>query len=373
MFDYHNQICLISEQNTPDFLGALTQRQKKPKMRAIVTARMKKEAEIYKSACKSRGISCELWELERIEISAIEELLDRIYFSDPENTWAVNITGGTKIMAIAAHGWATKNGIPAFYVDTGNREIYTFENGKRRSEPLPDVADYASLLSLHGYTIQNKIESPVRPEARANLDELLEVAILTPGVVHELNYIAQSAEKYLTASYRSSDDLGKALAICKKAGKLDYRENAVVFLDEEARRWCNGVWLEQYVQAVLAGLKREKRINSWASSAEVTKNKTKNELDAIFTANNRLYVIECKTQRASGADGINAASILYKADSINGRVAGIFTQSLICSLDELNRSDMSRAKEMGIEIVCGSRLKDLRKIIIEWTGKNERN
>lgn len=154
------------------------------------------------------------------------------------------------------------------------------------------------------------------------------------------------------------------LAICRTGGQLDYTKSRIAFRGEAGRQWCNGIWLEEFVQTILAGLEAENMISSWAACVKIAGDGYSNELDAIFTAHNRLYVIECKTSRLAGRPA--AASILYKADSLKGRVGGIFARSLLCSLDTLTPVEEQRAKNMGIKTVAGSDIRNLREILIKW-------
>lgn len=98
-----------------------------------------------------------------------------------------------------------------------------------------------------------------------------------------------------------------------------------------------------------------------------------NELDLVFIASNRLYIVECKTGKmtekdfASGSEPV--ASIIYKADSLGDRVGGIFTISMLCSLEQLPPAHARRAATPGVKIVAGQNIKNLRKIIIEWINE----
>ena len=64
---------------------------------------------------------------------------------------------------------------------------------------------------------------------------------------------------------------------------------------------------------------------------------TKNEIDAAFLYNNKLYIIECKTAKMDD----KGTDVLYKIDTIRG-YAGLFTKPIIISFDEFNKYDKQR-------------------------------
>lgn len=371
MQKYRNQICFVSGQNVPELLGALLPGPGATLVHALVTPEMETQARWLQKTCAKNGVKCEQHDLPESGTAAIENLLESIWYNEPDAPWAVNVTGGTKMMGFAAYDWAKNAKVPVFYVDTSTRTIFLQEHtGKQwQRQPLPSLLQFEQLLDLYGYDVESKTAAPVEPAARAATARMLDLASKHGGMsaIGALNRFAKTAEYDCSCpvKYIADENLDALLEICKNAGKLAYADSLIHFKDEEARKWCNGIWLEEYVQGVLAGLKAEGRITSWASSVNARSNGVPNELDAVFTANNRLHVLECKTQRLQDKDS-QAVSILYKADSIKDRVGGIYTKYLLCSLDELTKDQMRRAKNLQIATLLGPNLKNLRKFLIEW-------
>lgn len=370
MPQYQNHICFISDQNVAELLGAKLPELGCTRVHAVVTSKMEKDGKgkIFKKVCKKNGIPCNLYPLAQIRPQQIELLLDSIWFDKPDESWAVNITGGTKIMSLVAYTWAVRNQIDAFYIDTENQTVQVYNENRWHEHPLPRILKLETLLNLYGYEIESRKKGAAAKATLPAACGLIRRASKGAGIktIHALNALAvkASSDSSLAARYYPEPNLDAVLAICKSAGHIDYTDSLVIFRDNEALSWCKGLWLEEYVQGVLARLAAENRISSWASSVTLSSNGTRNELDAVFTANNRLFVIECKTSRQDNAG--TTASILYKADSINGRVGGIFTRSMLCSIDALKQEESNRAQSMGIKTVIGSNLDNLRKIIMEW-------
>lgn len=362
-----HHICFVSDHNVAELLGALLPGPGRVQVHAIATPAMQPKAAHLASACRRHGIKCELHSLPAIAIPEIENLLDEIWYAASYAAWAVNITGGKKLMSLAAWAWAMRNRIPAFYVDTAAGQIQVFDNSAWRSEPLPDLLKFETLLTLYGYEIAARVSNPVDQDTRSALLKINDFFLDQTGsrAIHALNDRASRAsERDLAVVWRPDESLARLLAICKQAGKLDYTDDRIIFRDEGARDWCMGGWLEEYVQSVLARLENEGQLTSWACRVEINGQGGPNELDAVFTAKNRLHVIECKTEKLQKNERVTP--ILYKADSIKGRMGGLHAKFMLCAIDSLAPWEAKRAANLGIRTVVGPGLRDLRKILLEW-------
>lgn len=373
--EYRHHIIFVSAQNAPAYLPAVLHGSKLPCLHAIVSDAMLDKSAMLANAWKKRnGKYCQ-YRLQQIEQEQIFEVLDKILAECGEDDLALNITGGNKLMALAAHDWAYACEIPIFYVDTAQDRIVC--PGKRcwQYEALPDILDIDAILPLYGYEIEKRNADSLNREQREAVTGLLDIVCARGGLraMAALNSRAVSARDARCCRYESSPALDKLLAICQKAGKLSLTDGVIHFADEDARKWCNGAWLEDYIRMTLYQLAHEGKIKSWASSAQVRKFGVLNELDAIFSARNRLYAIECNTSRMDGAPGETdagkAASTLYKIDSLQDRLGGILASAMVCSINQLPERDRERASSMRVQTVCGADLKNIKERIIRWISK----
>ena len=278
---------------------------------------------------------------------AIFNVLDIVRGTCREESIALNLTGGTKLMTLAAAEWAYASDVPTFYVDTGTDKIVWMPPKRRwESLPLPDLLDVPGLLAAGGYSVTRKTRGAVPRERHEQLRALVELLCATNGreaarALKALNGCAQGAqgpERLAEDRATPSPAWRRLRERCHKAGMLDYGNGYIHFPSEAARQWCNGLWFEEYVRMILYKMHSDKRITSWDASVEVEKNGVHNELDALFSVRNRLFVIECKT--AALSDSNKANSVLYKADSLHDRLGGLFATSAICSVLPLNDKEL---------------------------------
>ena len=369
----HHHIIFVSDQAVPTILGASLPGAVPAHIHAVVTPAMREAGTLLEEALRLRGsIRCTQYPLEdNLSQDAMYSVLDAIRNSIGEETFGVNLTGGTKLMALAAAEWAYAYDVPAFYIDTVKGQFIQIGRTWHYA-PLPDVLSIRDLLSANAFSIESADTSPVPKERRELLIKLLECTCTHDGekALGRLNWLAEQAQGNL----RVYDDCPmepaweKVMTLCSCAGTLQRRDNELLFPNENARRWCNGVWLEEYVKATLYHLHACKKIKDWASSVRVRHKGILNELDALFSVHNRLFIIECKTTCMVKKPMQPDNATLYKADSLHDRLGGVFAKAMLCSVRPLADKDKERAKkQLQVHIVSGNDLLRLADILTLWS------
>lgn len=372
-----NHIVLVSRQALPSLLGASIPGREPSRIHAVVTPAMRPEGRLLAKALEAHGRKCAFEEhllANSADQEALYAVLEKIRVACGGESLAINLTGGTKLMALAAAEWAHVCEVPAFYIDTDGEQVIRVGSNWSYA-PLPDVLSVRGLLAANGFDMERAETEPVSAQRREALNALLALACGQVGekALGRLNRLAETAAR---ASLCARDD-GPAtgtwrdlLAICRAAGTAREGNGHVAFPDEAARRWCNGGWLEEYVRMTLFRLKSAQRIRDFASSVSVRREGVLNELDALFATRNRLFTIECKTSIMSGS-GLplsgQATSALYKLDSLNDRLGGVFARSMLCSVRPLDHRDRERARTMGVRIVSGKELLNLEEKLVTWS------
>lgn len=374
---YENQICLVSEQTLPNYLGAIVPNAFPKKIHLIVTERMKERADILEKSLRSRGYDVKQYPLIAPRPDAVQNVLDSILEKNGPEI-AINVTGGTKIMALAAVDWAGIQDISPFlfYVDTDNKKILQI-GGKMEQFDLPISLKIKELLKAGtGAAISTGGESALSAPQRDLLDHLVQTFLKNKTALELFNKCAKEAEKslYSHMPYGDINELNEALAIAQRAGKLRITSGIISYSSEEARFWCNGGWLEEFVSSKLYRMKGLGIIDDWACNIEIFKDQKvplknsshapQNELDAAFTAENRLFVIECKTANLAKVNGFSTAS--YKLDSLRKNLGGVLSRGMIISVLAPRPTDIQRCKDLRIELLYGADVLKLEEKIKTW-------
>lgn len=374
-----NHIVLVSRQALPSLLGASLPGREPVRIHAVVTPAMRQEGRLLARALEARGRRCALEEYlldNSADQDAIHAILDKIRAACAGESLGINLTGGTKLMALAAAEWAHVRDVPAFYIDTDGEQVIGVGSNWSYA-PLPDVLSVRGLLAANGFDMEGADAAPVPARRREALTSLLTLACGHEGekALGRLNRLAETAFRTSLCARDDGPDTRawrELLAICGAAGTAREGNGHVAFPDEAARRWCNGGWFEEYVRMTLYRLQRARHIRDFASSVSVRREGVLNELDALFTVRNRLFTIECKTsimaESEAGRVG-RAVSALYKLDSLHDRLGGVFARAMLCSVRPLEDKDKARARTMGVRVVCGRDLLSLEEKLITWSAE----
>ena len=109
---------------------------------------------------------------------------------------ALNLTGGTKLMALAAQSVAVAAGWKMFCVALDTDEVIWLGNNAPPRQKLGSHLRLAHYLRAYGYTPEGAVERPM-PVALHN--DLLDTLIWQVGSLEQplgkLNYVAQSAQE----------------------------------------------------------------------------------------------------------------------------------------------------------------------------------
>lgn len=365
-----HQICFTSGQLLPTVLAASLPEAEASWIHSLVTPEMKERSRILREVLENRRHRYLEYDLRDTSQQGIWDLLEKVHKQCQGQSLCLNLTGGTKLMALAAAEWADASVVPTFYIDTEKDTILLL--GKQwKSLPLPDVLDVPGLLAANGYHVDSCIQAPVPKERRELLREMLQLLCTAPDgarALRDLNGRAlaaqESKERIVRETASDTDTWRKLLEICQRAGMLQQGQGYLCFPTEEARTWCNGAWFEELVQMTLYKMQADKKIRSWASAVQVVKENVSNELDALFSVRNRLFMIECKTAEMQKDNKVTP--MMYKIDSLHPRLGGLLAQGMICSVLPLSPSERKRANETNIRVVSGKNLLKLDEELGRW-------
>ncbi|MGS0754022.1 Card1-like endonuclease domain-containing protein [Roseateles sp. GG27B] len=249
---------------------------------------------------------------------------------------ALNVTGGTKPMAMAAQQAFAMAGKPVFYVHQQFDKILWL-TPRRPDQALGNKLKLEPFLHAHGWEVINNPGQPVLSEALRTLTSELVLNVGSLGrALGALNWYAQDCDKKQTLEVQldhSARDNPSLMALLQKfeaAGACAVTQGRLRFGNEAERFFCNGGWLEHHVVGVLNELRAKAGIQDLAAGLTVRSldNSLKgrggsNELDVVFLAHNNLHIIECKTGSFGDRDSAApAVSSLIRSPGWAGSTRG---------------------------------------------------
>lgn len=356
-----NQVLLVSDQPMPNFLPVINREIKPDSVTLVVSEKMRRRAEWLKSEIAKHQVAI----LPDIDIgncvSEIETMQDIFlkWCADYPDVFAesiLNITGGTKPMAIAAQEVFRMESHPVFYVDITTDSV-TWIGGERNRVSLSNEPTLNQFLGLNGISIRSgEFQSIVNNEKwRHFYGEVASDPRKWGACVRALNRIAFWADQEGTRTFEVADE-DLALPSWNEMSQMLHADELVnysgngyceEFASADARRFCNGIWLEHYVFEVLKSFGFDRKRAMMNVKIQDT-NGNVNELDAIVLNGNVCYVIEDKSRNMQ--KGNAADSAVYKLAQLSSQM-GLKARGILISALGVRRSDRERARAYNVEVI----------------------
>ena len=376
---FRTHVCLVSGEAAANLLPVLDPAFRPREAVLIESPQMRQHGKWLGEAMSANGIARvrHVPIKDAYDITGIERELEEFLGREPEHTAiALNVTGGTKPLAIAAQQVFSRSGIAVFYLERERSEVSFIGGGapKRVLKARLKLEDY---FLAHGHTVA-RLERARPPVADVELARELVKEISSLGkAIPLLNMCASSAEQkpgFCSDSLKPgqrSPHFERLVMLLETAGHVKWEgTDRLRFKDEEARAFANGGWLDFYVHDEFLALQQRNRAGDGARNVRVVQaDGTRNELDLALFARNRLHVVECKTRGfTSKAASDEARKALFQLDSLSS-LGGLNTRALFVSYLPLNETILQRAKGMRIRTVVGPDLGKLSSEMEKWTAQ----
>lgn len=370
-------ILLVSDQAAPSLLPALDPALKPAEAVLMVSGKMQARADSLEAVLHESGVKTTRIALEdEHDFGKLESALLDVASSRDGQSIALNVTGGTKLMALAAQSIAVEAKWSVFYVDVDTDEVIWLGRDAQR-QALTQQLRLRHYLRGYGFTLEEGIQRP-QPSQRHN--DLLSTLITQVGSLEkplaQLNWLGQKAEEQkrlnvtLSPDQQDSRGLEALFRIFQDAGVLTVEGDKLTFADEAERSFAKGGWLELHVFRSVNALSGELGLRDKAANLQVQDmDKVRNELDVAFMAKNRLFVIECKIARMDKPEAPKANDTLFKLAEICRRVGGLGTRGMLASYRPLGEAEKRLAGALRIELVCGPELARLDEKIRNWVRR----
>ncbi len=378
----HVHVCLISEQLIPNLIPLLYE---KPSMAVLLaTDATVNRAEWLADILRPRGIKSEIQKISAYDFFQVSGVIKQVIkrFSGQARL-TLNVTGGTKIAALAAFQEFYFADHRIIYQDTYNDRLLELGDHLRETPLSENFIGVREYLACYGKKMTNKgIPSPLFDQRCVCLQELCSFLVNNEGLLGRFNHAIDKywndRNGYAVIPVRELGD--RADRLCTILEKCDAATCSGEYLyipDEDKKFFCHGGWLEEYVYRAVRGLNL-KGLNAminvcveWAKDRTTGMDVT-NEFDVLFTWRNRLHIISCKTSnmdvRTNGS-GTKGKEAVYELDSLADDTGGLFGKAMLVSARKLSPYSLARASENKIKVVDGEKVLRLPEILRGWINE----
>ena len=369
-------LILVSAQAVPNITPVLDDHFKPRNVVLLVSQDMANRAEWLEQIYTKRGVKSrrcfinDAWDIEHISQIVLDLLTEY-----EDGCLALNATGGTKPMSIAAYEVFRDLHQPVFYVHPEQDRVIWLYPTNKEGRDLADRIKLPEFLQAYGATVTAQGEAfGVPADDRELTEEIITRIEYYSKALGAFNFLAQQATKSLKVELNPQQAKDPFLAdlihLFAQHKRLSLDKNTLVFPSEEARFYVNGGWLEQHVWGVCLNIKKQSGIQDIGRSVQVDRlhqsRPVRNELDITFLKDNRLYIIECKTKRFSAKDQGGGADTLYKLDTLKDLLGGLQAKAMLISFTQPNVHDVQRAGDLRIAVCSYKELPQLSDKLLNW-------
>jgi hypothetical protein len=369
-------LCLVSGQPIPNLIPLRMNTLAPDKVILLVSSDMTAEAARMKRVISGWGIGVDEKPVEPYNLDeARNTFFDVLAELDGEDV-TLNITGGTKIMALAAFEVFREERRRIIYTDTQEKRILVL-SPQAGIIPFQDVIKVSPYLASYGQNIidHRKVRDIIHLH-RPFMDTLVKNIEQYSDGIRILNRYMVPHRKTRTFPLHIpvGEDLlnpgfQELLGLCNEKGLITVtKEGSLVLPDLAVVEFLSGGWLEEYVFDVASSLSLTDLMMSVNVEWDQKGSKNpKNEYDVVFTHENKLYLVECKTKRFLGQDRNDGNDdTIYKLESLKEAAGGLYGKGMLVSYQKLTDAQKRRLAANRLEFCDGPALKNLKEKVKQW-------
>ena len=270
-----------------------------------------------------------------------------------DNTYYVNLAGGTRYMALSVqHVFANYNST-FFYIQTNENLIVKtiFDNSIYDNDdeiiPIHHRITLAEYFELYGLTHDINEETQTLVSDGTHCQQMFEMFSKKLLNNNDYKVLDILREKYRNWKYIDIDEVEHAVSdkmipvpnLSKFLKYIHFTPSKPGQLQQNELEYLTGGWFEEYVYHLIKTNVNPDDIAIGVHIDGCTEIRHNNELDVCFMKDNQLYVIECKS-------GIYSESmfneIVYKVCALKEVLLGLSCHSFIFSLKKDNDGDLKK-------------------------------
>lgn len=330
--------CLVSRQAMANVLPVFMYRPKNVVL--FTTPEEKKSADNLESLFNSKSIL-----VRRIDgLNAYDYIsFKKIIFEELKNNQdeaCLNVTGGTKLMALAAYEVFAENNKSIIYCDTGHKHIITLLPDPKIENLNADLTIEDYLLS-YGFTIKET----------KNIDEVEKYLPLF-DFINKNNLMPEFVNFFKKLREKLSDNLPKITLPSSNRSFMFYKnfdkytiqfnlaDKNKISIDSSVFKF--GDWLEYFTHY---NLKSKYNLSLLTGARIVSQENVENEIDLIMLKDLVLHIYSCKSGKSDNQFD------LFQLETLRNITSGTFGKGYFVVSKKSTTRFSDRAKELNIKII----------------------
>lgn len=374
-------LCMATGQNAVNILPLESEKIRPEWVCVGITAGMRQQGLDLITQLKSSGYKTEMLELQdENSLQALTQDFETWLETHIDDEILVNLTGGNKLMALAAYQVFSGYGFRCFYQIYQTNQLVWLDDESRESH-IGHKISLERYLAQYQFRLTDKQPIQQIPEQHRLYSELM-MDYLRRNFEHGCQLVSQlngMAAQKIAASTRaeirkhlSLDEVAFIEHLAHETELFKLTTEGLRFPSEADQALVAGGWLEVLVgQTIKAQVKsRDLSLNVvFEKSTARVGSASKNEMDVMAMIGATLHLVECKTVNWDGKNPNRPKpeDSIYKLAALSD-IGGLNTRALFVSLYDLNPAVKTRAAENQIELICGKDLLGLAAHLKRWAA-----
>lgn len=386
MQKYDIHVCIISNEAAANLLPVGIPEFKPNEAIFLITEDMKGKAESLKKSFQSLGIAVyefnisDPYDFETIENEILDILSSYKGGSFSELNIALNATGGTKPMAMAAQSIFSLAKKDIFYVNTTKKSVIFLSGNKKNNFSLNSNLSLSHYFNSYGFTIKEALKRNNPIITNLFYDFFIKDYSKNKGSISIINSFSANA-KINNYVFNNKDagfySLKNFLYQLHENRFIKFNEEKIDFLNDENRKFVGGSWLEHYVFQKIKEIPQVNDLSLSVRFIDPTFDNAKkdidkinlgkqNEFDLAFIANNKLHIIECKTIKFNEkGEEEDEKDIIYKIEALRNKM-GEQAKGCLISYLPVSIALRNRASNYDIMIIEGNQIQNVKNLVQQW-------
>lgn len=339
-----HQIALVGGQLLPIYIGIMEFAP--DKVHLIVSNESKEKTNSLKPFLAGKVFSeysCDPYTFLDIK-TVCENILRKI---DPADEICFNLTGGTKIMVLAAQSIIHENNLKGFYINPDNSLLELPSYSQR---PLATTISIKEFLELSGHSIYNhKLISDFSSNDFVVAKKIMSFCLNDYRYKTIIGHISRTFKDSNTPIPNiGSFMVGKKTTLKWTNELIEVHENNKVLYTFSSKMiknlFFNSSWWELIVAQEISKWQKTKELLIQCELPFKTDNlHLKNEIDILINLGTKLIFVECKSGRVKQED-------INKMKIVKDTYGGIISKSILVCMDMPAPGIIEKCKELNIEI-----------------------
>lgn len=304
----HVHVCLVSDQTIPNILSIY--HFKPDELLFVSTAEMENKQKIDHILQTLKLIGSDYRKnfhkviVQQDSLLDCKNKLDNWMSNREDSEYTVNLTGGTKMMSIAVYEYFKDYGSKMGYIPIGKNELLIpFPIKKQMAiEKIDFKLSVVAYLTAYGLRVINN------KKLLSNHEDALSRKDLSKWIVENYQNLKNLLERFSEKLRKHRDDKNgffwstsyephneQENDLFSKAGFSFINDNYQKNLSQSEIMYLTGGWLEEFCYNEILQFKNKGIDDVVIGIIPETTKGTKNEFDIMFTKDNALYTVECKS------------------------------------------------------------------------------